>query len=214
MRRTLNLPGFRSLLYFQHGSGGDPSRQSPNSRDLPLGRYERAWHMAFLIYKIAPVVRRQILVGALLAIVSAMTPAVLSASPTPTRVLFICQFGTAKSAIARELFKRRAAERGIPVTVFSRGITPEPHLASSTRDVLLAEGIVLDAEEVQKLSAVDLRAADIVVIFNSLPARMRKRNVRDWSDVPSVNDTYPLARAELDQRIDLLISELARLQPR
>ena len=213
MLRNLNLPAFRSLLHSKYGLGGDPSRHSPNDRELPLGRFERALHMVFLIYKIVPVVRRQILVGAFLAVLSVMTPAVLSASPKPPRVLFICQFGTAKSAIARELFKRRAAERGIPVTVFSRGITPEPHLAPSTRDVLLAEGIVLDAEEARKLSAVDLRAADIVVIFNQLPAPMRKRNPRDWSDVPSVNDTYPLARAELDRRIDLLINELARLQP-
>lgn len=169
--------------------------------------------MVSVIYNIAPVVRRRVLIGAFVAVVSAMTPAVLGASPTPPRVLFICQFGTAKSAIARELLKRRATERGIPVAVFSRGITPEPHLASSTRDILLAEGIVLDAEEARKLSAVDLRAADIVVIFNPLPAPMRSRNQRDWSDVPSVNDTYPLARAELDRRIDLLIDELARLQP-
>lgn len=169
--------------------------------------------MVSVIYNIAPVVRRRVLIGAFVAVVSAMTPAVLGASPTPPRVLFICQFGTAKSAIARELLKRRATERGIPVAVFSRGITPEPHLASSTRDILLSEGIVLDAEEARKLSAVDLRAADIVVIFNPLPAPMRRRNQRDWSDVPSVNDTYPLARAELDQRIDLLINELARLQP-
>lgn len=169
--------------------------------------------MVSVINNIAPVVRRQVLIGAFVAVVSAMTPAVLRASPSPPRVLFICQFGTAKSAIARELLKRRAAERGIPVAVFSRGITPEPHLASSTREILLAEGIVLDAEEARKLSAVDLRAADIVVIFNPLPAPMRSRNQRDWSDVPSVNDTYPLARAELDRRIDLLINELARLQP-
>ena len=169
--------------------------------------------MVSIIHNIAPVVRRQVLVGALVVVMSALAPAGLRASTTPPRVLFICQFGTAKSAIARELLKRRAAERGIPVAVFSRGITPEPHLASSTRDVLLAEGITLDADEARKLSAVDLRAVDIVVIFNPLPAPMRRRNQRDWSDVPSVNDTYPLARAELDRRIDLLISELARLQP-
>ena len=84
-------------------------------------------HMVSIISNIAPVARRQLLIGALVAVVSAMTPAVLNASPKPPRVLCICQFGKAKSAIARELLKRRAAERGIPVAVFSRGITPEPH---------------------------------------------------------------------------------------
>lgn len=103
------------------------------------------------------VVRGQVLIGALVAVVSAMTPAVLNASPRPPRVLFTCQFGMAKSAIARELLKRRAAERGI-LSRHHAGTA----LASSTRDVLLAEGIVLDAEEARKLSAVDLRAVDMV----------------------------------------------------
>ena len=157
--------------------------------------------------------RREVLVGVLSAALSCAAPKILKASPPLPRVLFICQFGTAKSAIARELFKRRAAQRGIPVSVFSRGITPEPHLASSTRDELLTEGIVLDTQGVRKLRAADLSAADIVVFFNPLPARLRRAKQRDWSAVPSVNETYPLARADLDRRINLLIDELALKRP-
>jgi arsenate reductase (thioredoxin) len=159
------------------------------------------------------VARRQLLAGALLIGANLLAPAAVSAPPKKRRVLFICQFGTAKSAIARELMKRRAAERGVPLGIFSRGITPEPHLAPSTRDALLAEGIVLDAQEVQALSAEDLSAADIVVFFNPLPATWRKGDERDWSAVPSVNDAYPLARIELDRRIDNLISELVQQRP-
>ncbi len=160
-------------------------------------------------YETKLIARRHVLGCALVAVVSASMPIPVIASPGPSRVLFICQFGTAKSAIARELFKRRAAQRGVSVAVFSRGITPEPHLATSTRDVLLTEGVVLDAKEVRKLSSADLNAADIVVFFNSLPAPFRKGTQRDWSAVPSVNDSYSLARADLDRRIDLLIDEVA-----
>jgi len=156
--------------------------------------------------------RRRFLVGALAAVVSFAAPEVLNASQPLPRVLFICQFGTAKSAIARELFKRRAAQRGIPVSVFSRGITPEPHLASSTRDALLTEGIVLDTQPVRKLRAADLSAADIIVFFNPLPAPLRRATQRDWSAVPSVNETYSLARVDLDRRIDVLIDEVARMR--
>lgn len=169
--------------------------------------------MILTICKTGLIDRRRVLFGALAAVVSSAAPEVLNASQPLPRVLFICQFGTAKSAIPRELFKRRAVQRGIAVAVFSRGITPEPHLAPSTRDALLTEGIVLDAQPVRKLRATDLSAADIVVFFNPLPAPLRRATQRDWSVVPSVNETYPLARADLDRRIDVLIDEVARMRP-
>ncbi len=156
--------------------------------------------------------RRQILAGSLLIIAGATMPAALGAPRKPPRVLFICQFGTAKSAIARELMKRRAVERGIAVIVSSRGITPEPHLAPATRSLLQAEGIVLEGESAQKLQRADLAFADVVVAFNPLPASMRKTGLRDWSAVPSVNDTYFLARADLDRRIDQLLDYLSQLR--
>ena len=51
-------------------------------------------------------------------------PPVKGSSP---RILFVCQFGSVKSAIARELLKRRAAELHVDLNVSSRGITPEEH---------------------------------------------------------------------------------------
>lgn len=168
--------------------------------------------MTFIADRIGPIYRRRVLIGALVAL-GGTIPVLLGASERPPRVLFICQFGTAKSAIARELFKRRAAQRGVPVVVFSRGITPEPHLASTTRDALLVEGIILDREEARKLRVTDLDVADIVVFFNPLPASFRRTTQRDWSAVPSVNDTFPLARTDLDRRIDLLIDEVTQMHP-
>ena len=156
--------------------------------------------------------RRQLIAGSLLVIVGAAIPPARSASRMPPRVLFICQFGTVKSAIARELLKRRAAARGISVIVSSRGITPEAHLAPSTRSQLLAEGIDLDGERLQKLRRADLGNADLVVAFNPLPASMRKKGLRDWSAVPSVNDTYSLARADLDRRIDQLLDYVSQMR--
>ncbi len=133
-----------------------------------------------------------------------------SARGDPQRILFVCQFGTVKSALARELLRHRAADRGINVTVASRGITPEPHLSPAVRNQLAAERIDVDRDAVQKLTRADMKAANIVVIFNALPAAMGDVPVRDWSDTPSVNDAYPLARAELDRRIDLLLDDIAK----
>lgn len=126
------------------------------------------------------------------------------------KILFVCQAGTAKSAIAREIFKARAKERGIAVDVFSRGLKIEDHLSDALKQELIAEGIDTHAQPALTLAPADWAAADIVVNFNALPAAVVHKDIRDWSDVPSVNDDYSHARAVLDERIDALLSEISR----
>lgn|GEM_PF-150009 len=124
------------------------------------------------------------------------------------RVLFICQYGTAKSAIAREVFRQRAAARGIPIIAFSRAITPEEHVSPVLRARLLANGIDSTRDPVRTLAADDLKSADVVVIFNPLPQAMPVTRVLDWSALPSMNDAYPRASADLARRVDALLDRI------
>jgi hypothetical protein len=62
-------------------------------------------------------------------------------------------------------------------------------------------------------SATDSSAAEIV-FFNPLPEPLTRATQRDWSAVPSVNEAYTLARADLDRRIDRLLDEIARMRAR
>ena len=127
--------------------------------------------------------------------------------PKPPTVLFVCEYGTAKSAIARELFRKRATQRGIAVTSFSRGLKIEDHISPPLRKTLDDEGIDSRRDGFAILSGRDVRRADVVVVFTPLP--YRPRTLLDWSDVPSVNDHYPLARGDLDRRIDMLLDTIA-----
>jgi protein-tyrosine-phosphatase len=158
----------------------------------------------------SPANRRMVLALGLLVATGPTVSNAKSARGEPQRVLFVCQFGTVKSALARELFRRRAADRGIKVAVMSRGITPEPHLSAAVGNQLRAERIDLDRDPLKRLTRADMKASDIIVIFNPLPASMRTARMRDWSDTPSVNEAYPSARVEFDRRIDLLLDEIAK----
>jgi Low molecular weight phosphotyrosine protein phosphatase len=131
------------------------------------------------------------------------------AAPRPPVVLFICEFGTAKSAIARELFRKRASERGIAVTAFSRGLQIEDHISPPLRQKLDAEGIDSRRDGFAVLASKDVRAADMVVTFATLPAAYHPRKLLDWTALPSVNDAWPAARADLDKRIDGLLDTIA-----
>jgi protein-tyrosine-phosphatase len=151
--------------------------------------------------------RRDFLLG---TIAAGLCARAIAAPDSPPQILFVCQFGSVKSAIARELFKRRANERAIAVKVQSRGITPEAHLPADLQDVLAKDGIDPARDPLRKLEADDLRNADRVVIFDPLPAGLSAKAVDDWSDLPSMVKDYAHARAILDKRIDQLLDELAK----
>ena len=146
-----------------------------------------------------------------LAFTGLLSGSVANAEPVPTRVLFVCQYGTVKSALARELFRRRAGARGINAIAFSRGITPAEHLSAAARTSMAADSINPARDPLRKLASADLRKADIVVVFNPLPMKLATRPIRDWSATPSVNDDYASARPELDRRIDALLDEIATM---
>jgi hypothetical protein len=81
------------------------------------------------------------------AIAVALVPGTAYSAPhIPPRILFVCQFGTVKSPIARELLKRRAAERGLAVKVAARGITPQHHMTPDLLARLERDGINPSAE--------------------------------------------------------------------
>jgi hypothetical protein len=125
------------------------------------------------------------------------------------RVLFVCQYGSVKSAIARELFRRRARERGISARALSRGITPEDHVSAQLRAQLAADNLDTAKDRLRAITMADTRAADYIVIFNPLPSEYAQIPILDWSSVASVNLQYDGARADILARIDALLDEIA-----
>ena len=144
---------------------------------------------------------------------SALAASLLGACASPRRnaqsvVLFVCQFGTAKSAIARELFRRRIAQRHLAITAFSRGLTIEDHLTPQLRQRLADDGINPEFDRPQVLGLRDWQRATVIVAFNPLPAAVPRAKIRDWTDLPSITDDYANTRAILDRRLEALIDEL------
>ncbi len=71
-----------------------------------------------------------------------------------------------------------------------------------------AEQIDTTRQPLTALSADDLDAADLVIVFDPLPFNVPERKLLDWSDVPSMNSSYDAARLVLDRRIDALLDRL------
>lgn len=132
-----------------------------------------------------------------------------SAAVPPT-VLFVCQFGTVKSAVAREMTRRRASELGLAVNVISRGITPQDHISPALAQRLEADGIDPAPQSVQALDAATLQHAQIVVLLDPLPAGMTRADARDWTSTPSLNNSYDAAKSFLVEHINGLLEPLQR----
>lgn len=164
----------------------------------------------FLHRQRADLYRRRFLIGSIMLAGVTLSACASTPAPKPPKILFVCEAGTAKSAISRELLQRRARKRGISVEVFSRGINVADHLSPQLKQKLRADGIDTTAEPALPLEPSDWAAADILVYFNPLPAIVAHPDRRNWSDVPSVNDDYANARMILDKRIDALLDEIAK----
>ena len=110
--------------------------------------------------------------------------------------------------MARELFRRRARDRGIAVDAFSRGLHLADHVSAGLRQRLTADRIDTMAEAPQTLAAADWRSASIIVAFNSLPDSVDHGDVIDWTDLGSMNDDYDRSLADLNGRIERLLDML------
>lgn len=123
-------------------------------------------------------------------------------------VLFICQYGSVKSAITRELFRRRALERGVQVTAISRGIALESHLAPQLRATLAVDGIDPERDGQHQLTKADLHYANMTVILDPLPKDWKAKRIHDWTDIRSFNQFYESEKPRVLARIDQLLDEI------
>ena len=153
-------------------------------------------------------IARRFVVFSGLALMSASACSTTASTRVP-KVLFICQYGSVKSAVARELFRRAAAERHIAVLVYSRGITPEEHLSPALKSLLARDHIDPAQDPLRRLERVDLSWADFTILFDPLPDGMQANRVHDWTDTGSLNQSYVTEHPQLEMRIKALLDEIA-----
>jgi protein-tyrosine-phosphatase len=130
----------------------------------------------------------------------------------PTKVVFVCEHGAAKSIIAKAEFERLAKEKGLSVEVVSRGTTPDAEIASGVRKGLLADGTDLGSARPVKISAKDLEGASRVVTFGPDLAEWMPKGVKvlDWSAAPSPSKDYKEARDYIRKQVESLVGDIKK----
>jgi len=132
----------------------------------------------------------------------------VASMPPPSRVLFVCLHGAAKSVVAAAHFRRLAATRGLAVGAVAAGTEPDRELAPAAVKGLAADGLEPAPTRPRPVTLYDLDTAARVVSFGCDVAPARGQRVEQW-DVPAVSDGYAAARDRIVANVDRLVGELA-----
>lgn len=133
---------------------------------------------------------------------------VASPAEAPTDVVFVCQHGYAKSLVSSRHFERMAEQRGIPVRVVARGITPADSVPGRLVDALGVDGFDVKSYRPQALGMEDLADAEYVVSFGNYVPESPNASRLDWDDVSALSEDYPRARNEIVDHLNELLDEI------
>jgi arsenate reductase (thioredoxin) len=154
---------------------------------------------------------RRIMLAMSAAVALSVSAAAAQPAARPTKVLFMCPHGAAKSVLASAYFQRLAKERGLNVVVDAGGTEPDPAVSPVVADHLKKNGYALPIAKPRLVTPKDLASADIVVSLGcdmkGLPAPSGR--FLTW-DVPGPGEDLPAASAAIRKHAEELVEELAR----
>ena len=150
---------------------------------------------------------RTVLAVAVVAICTSGAPA-----QSEQTVVFVCEHGAAKSAVAAAHFNRLAAERGLRLRAVSRGTAPDAAVPSYIIEGLRREGLQLpDGFVPSNVSEGEVATAIRIVTFDvSLQTKADSSRLQRWDGLPAFGAGYDAASRAILAKVDALILELSR----
>jgi arsenate reductase (thioredoxin) len=129
-------------------------------------------------------------------------------------ILFVCEHGAARSTIAAAYFNKLAKEQGLNYIAVFKGTDPDTVLTPA-----IAKGLVKDSFDIsgwtpKLVSGQDIKSAYKIVTFDcklptqdsvSIPAEQ-------WNGIPAISKDYNIARNEIVEKVNQLITELPKTQ--
>ncbi len=149
------------------------------------------------------------------------------------RVLVVCTGNTCRSPLAAAFFRKKAAERGLPIEVSSAGTDAWTGQAATEEAVLVAReaGASLEGHRARRLTPEMVREADLVLtmtrgqrkqVTDLVPSAADKvltikefayRDAKEWEDVPDPIgqplSAYRACSALLSEAVDAALDRMA-----
>ena len=126
------------------------------------------------------------------------------------KVMFVCEHGAARSAIASAYFNQLAKEKGLRYNAIFRGVQPDTVLTKGTREGLAADGFDVRGWAPAKVTAIDVQKSDRIVTFDCAVPLPDKKSVDRWDGIPPVSSDYNTARQQIKAKVEKLVEELEK----
>lgn len=121
----------------------------------------------------------------------------------PETLLFVCRHGAAKSVLAAELARRRAAELGLPLHVEARGVEPDRQYAA---ELAVAIPGFVPSGEPRQATREDIADASTIVTFDLDPEELPAAAAATrWDGLPPVSEDPLGARQAIESRLERVL---------
>ena len=148
----------------------------------------------------------------ILAVIFLLT-SVWTFAQTKKTILFVCEHGAGRSAVAASYFNKIAQKKGLNYQAIFRGITPQEALGVSTREGLIKDSIDVTNFVPTKISKNDVsNAFKVVTIDCTLPDSLNKADAQ-WTGIQWTGN-YDVSKNDIKIKIDELITTLPKQKKR
>lgn len=122
-------------------------------------------------------------------------------------IVFVCEHGGARSAIASAYFNKMAIEKNLPYRSVFRGLKPDPRISNETKEGLKKDGFNVDQFLPSALSQNDILPETLLISLDcTVPAEFK--TYQEWAGIPAISDNYYAAREEIVKLLNSLIKDL------
>ena len=134
-----------------------------------------------------------------------------STTTSKPTILFVCEHGAGRSAIAAAFFNKMAKEKKLNYQAIFRGIHPDSALGPAIQTGLMKDSVDVNGWKPVLLSRRDIQKASRIVAMDcEIPEKDRIAKLHtQWSDIP-MDQGYNDARDEIIKKLEVLILELEK----
>jgi len=124
-------------------------------------------------------------------------------------ILFVCEHGAGRSAIAASYFNKKAENQKLEYSAIFRGLEAQEALGASTKVGLIKDSVDVTNLTPSNLSKNDAEDAYMVITLDcTLPANFKNANLQ-WTGIP-MDGNYEISKNRIALKVDSLITVISK----
>ena len=149
----------------------------------------------------------------IILVVIFLSTSIWTFAQTKKIILFVCEHGAGRSAVAASYFNKIAQKKGLNYQAIFRGITPQEALGVSTKNGLIKDSVDVTNLVPTKISKNDVsNAFKVITLDCTLPDSLNKADAQ-WTGIQWTGN-YDVSKNDIKIKIDELITTLPKQKKR